>query len=370
MSARRNITRQQLLLTASVSAFLMSGCYIAAASDADRPLVWIDLGWQYDRLSGMGSIHEPPFLSASSWASDPFDTAARTQRLNLFSYGADGEISFEPAGTDWVITAAVRYGRAHGHRNVQQQSPQALYYSRPPFTGTLRPPPKFLRTVTGDQETHEIIDFQAGKDMGLGLLGNNSTSVVSGGIRFAQFKSKSAAAVDGDPDSHVRYKYFHAFHASEPAYLSYHVYAATSRNERSFRGLGPSLSWNASSSVAGNLADGEISLDWGVNAAVLFGKQKAKVHYQTHGTYHHGFRGIKYSTYHHTPPDQSRERSVTVPNLGGYAGFSYRFSNAKLSLGYRADFFFNAIDGGIDARKSESRGFLGPYASISIGVGD
>ncbi len=45
-------------------------------------------------------------------------------------------------------------------------------------------------------------------------------------------------------------------------------------------------------------------------------------------------------------------------------------TDAKISLGYKADFFFGAIDGGIDARKNENRAFFGPYASISIGLGD
>ncbi|HVP85004.1 MAG TPA: hypothetical protein VMS78_09800 [Rhizomicrobium sp.] len=42
---------------------------------------------------------------------------------------------------------------------------------------------------------------------------------------------------------------------------------------------------------------------------------------------------------------------------------------AKVSLGYRADFFFGAMDGGIDTRESYNRNFYGPYASISIGLG-
>ena len=73
---------------------------------------------------------------------------------------------------------------------------------------------------------------------------------------------------------------------------------------------------------------------------------------------------------HIAPPAVTRSRNVTVPNIGGFAGLSYRYSDAKLSLGYKADFFFNAIDGGIDARKNENRAFYGPYASISIGLGD
>jgi hypothetical protein len=64
-----------------------------------------------------------------------------------------------------------------------------------------------------------------------------------------------------------------------------------------------------------------------------------------------------------------RSRSVIVPNVGGFAGLSYRYSNAKLSLGYRADFFFGAMDGGIDTRKTYDRNFYGPFATISVGLG-
>jgi hypothetical protein len=43
--------------------------------------------------------------------------------------------------------------------------------------------------------------------------------------------------------------------------------------------------------------------------------------------------------------------------------------HAIVSFGYRADGFFGAIDGGIDTYKSYNRGFFGPYANISIGLG-
>jgi len=45
-----------------------------------------------------------------------------------------------------------------------------------------------------------------------------------------------------------------------------------------------------------------------------------------------------------------------------------KFPDAKVSLGYRADFFFGAMDGGIDTRKSYDRNFFGPYARIGIGL--
>jgi hypothetical protein len=63
-----------------------------------------------------------------------------------------------------------------------------------------------------------------------------------------------------------------------------------------------------------------------------------------------------------------RSRSVVVLNVGGFAGVSFRYSNAKLSLGYRGDFFFDAMDEGIDTPKSSVVGFYGPFATIGIGL--
>ena len=71
----------------------------------------------------------------------------------------------------------------------------------------------------------------------------------------------------------------------------------------------------------------------------------------------------------HPPRGHITDRTVTVPNVGGFAGMSFQFSSAKVSLGYRADFFFDAMDGGIDARKSATLGFYGPFASVSVGFG-
>jgi hypothetical protein len=51
-------------------------------------------------------------------------------------------------------------------------------------------------------------------------------------------------------------------------------------------------------------------------------------------------------------------------------GVSFHCSDAKISLGYRGDFFFDAIDGGIDTRKTEAQDFHGSFASVSIGLGD
>ena len=59
-----------------------------------------------------------------------------------------------------------------------------------------------------------------------------------------------------------------------------------------------------------------------------------------------------------------------MPNLGGFAGASWRVKNFKLSLGYRADFFFGAMDTGQDFAKRSNVGFYGPFANVTIGLGD
>ena len=59
-----------------------------------------------------------------------------------------------------------------------------------------------------------------------------------------------------------------------------------------------------------------------------------------------------------------------MPNVGGYAGLSVKYSDLKVSIGYRYDTFLKAMDTGIDAAKESDTTFTGPYASISIGLGD
>ncbi len=78
-------------------------------------------------------------------------------------------------------------------------------------------------------------------------------------------------------------------------------------------------------------------------------------------------RRSKASTTAHVPVNRSR--SVVVPNVGGQAAVSFRHGPARVSFGYRADFFFGAMDGGIDTRKTYNRDFYGPFATVSIGLG-
>ena len=370
----RATIRWKLLTGASalaLSAYISSGD-VANAEDSNRPTVWIELGGQLNRLDDGQETFAPTLLDSRP---PIFEPSQKFERMPAHSIDENGSIAFQPNNSDWTFSASVRYGRSSARRHVHQQTTPGVYLKYVSSGSILPQYPhgaKFADTSVQNSESHTILDFQAGKDVGLGLFGRSGSSVLSVGVRFAQFTSRSNIALKSDPDWHRYYKYNP--YAERSVYLgsASHANSASLLVERSFRGVGPSISWSGSTPIVGNPDSSELTIDWGVNAALLFGKQKAKVHHQTTAQYH----GAKYTNYHlrttfyqisKNPPE--RVRSVTVPNVGGSLGISFKYNNAKISFGYRADFFFGAMDGGIDTAKTYDRDFYGPYAAVSIGLG-
>jgi iron complex outermembrane recepter protein len=366
--------RWQLLSTVSAIALLASayaaGEAEAAGNDADHPMLWIELGGQMENVGGQGEVFTPAFLSKYSSASVlQATTPLQAQKPPKFSFGEEGKISFQPEGSDWVFSAAARIGRSSNFRHVDHQTNHILQETNTAGFVGIYTTANFADTHAEHRESHAILDFSAGKDVGLGLFGNGSSSVLSAGVRFAQFTSKATFDIRARPDLHI--KYVPSAAATTKIPLKYfHTYHATGYAERSFRGVGPSLSWNGSALFVGAPQDGEMTFDWGVNASVLFGKQKA--HVQHLETAHYKSKLSKYyaPVYPPRPGGRDTVRSVTVPNVGGFVGVSWHVQDFKVSLGYHVDFFVGAIDGGIDTRKSETLAFKGPYASISVGLGD
>ncbi len=371
----RATIRWKLLTGVSALALTVSSIGVARADDTDQPQLWIELGGQLSHLD-VGEVQfAPRFILATPRPAPETMSPLSMEHPPRFDFGEEGKISFEPGGSNWVLSAAIRYGRSASHQHVHQQSP---YPTQPPILPTpnqviqWQKAFQFIDTQASHSETHTVLDFQAGKDVGLGMFGAHGSSVLGVGVRFAQFGSKSNVAFKSDPDAHPTFRTFPNGHRV----LNGAVYDSNSANAtagRSFHGVGPSISWNASAPFAGNPQDGELVLDWGLNAALLFGRQRTKVHHQTTSLYHHGKYNIthpRYTHYRYTPPDQVRSRSVQVPDVGGSVGVSWRVEGFKMSLGYRADFFLGAVDGGVDTRKSENRDFYGPFASVSFGVGD
>ena len=378
----RRGARWQLLTTVSAIALIATNG--ASASEDGRPTVWIELGGQLEKIGSEQDTFAPPFILA-----DPRPPAETVSPLNFergpnYSKGAEGSISISPSDSDWKFSASVRYGRSNNQKRVHQQSNPGPFIKYALNVVTYFPlAAKFSDVAAKNSEQHLVLDFQVGKDVGLGMFEKHDiSSTVNLGVRFAQFNSSSDITLRSDPDWHFGTKYINlpplfkgtALYYGQP----YHSFAGFLTAHRSFHGIGPSLSWNGSMPMLGSPESSEVSLDWGVNAAALFGRQKAQTHHQTTARYHHPRAagaplqtkpGLTIVYASPATPDHTRSRSVIVPNVGGFAGLSVRYSNAKISFGYRADFFLNAMDGGIDTRKSENIGFHGPFASISLGLG-
>lgn len=364
--------RWQLLSTVSAIALVVSTCN-AAAADSDEPLIWLDLGGQAEHITGQGEIVVPAFIAANP--NSPVlqsVTPLQAQKPKLFSFAEEGRISFEPKDSGWIFSAGIRYGRSSNSRHVDHQTKGVhyKYKSGKPLTSNQFTTANFADTKVERSGNYEILDFSAGKDVGLGIFGQAASSVLSFGVRFAQFSSRESFDIRARPDFHtniitfgnytIPLKYFHTYHA-------------TGHASRAFHGVGPILSWTGSAPFTGNKQDGELTFDWDAAAGLLFGRRRATVRHHESGHYVQFINDgpLSYQlVYNHPTTGHAINRLVTVPNLAGSLGITYRAQNFKVSFEYRADFFIGAMDTGIDAVKKSNATFNGPYASISIGLGD
>jgi hypothetical protein len=383
--------RRQLLATVSTLALaVVINAPQASASDddSDNPVVWIELGGQLEKQSGQGDAFIPSFITKNAPLPGFKGVDFQSQTGNNYANGFEGKLTFQPENSDWVFSASALYGRANSTKILSHITPghhltiKTLYvhYSLTNYDPNRFGCCKTIAYTTGFHHayanmkaqadyTHAVLDFMAGKDVGLGMFGHNGSSVISAGVRFAQFTSRANVTIHGRPDREFVKHYIHYGHFTYSRYraLATNRYSVIEDSKHDFHGVGPAISWNASASLLGHPQNGELGLDWGVNAAVLFGKQSAAGEHHT-STVYVGYNSNSRGHYYKSG-GFNRRRTVTVPNLGGFAGLSFRYSDAKISLGYRGDFFFGAMDAGNDTRKSETVGFSGPFATLSVGLG-
>ena len=194
--------RHQLLAGVSVIALvsLYSASTVAiAAEDAGRPTVWLELGAQSEQMNGLADPLSPPF--GATVVSDGFRSPLELQRALSQSFGEQGMISYQPENSSWVFSLSARYGKAQGGATTHDQTPGApkavyagtYHFYRTPFIQ------RYADTHVRNTEAHVIVDFQVGKDVGLGLL-QHGGATLGFGLRFAQFTSKQVLNLNADPD--------------------------------------------------------------------------------------------------------------------------------------------------------------------------
>ena len=352
-------------------------------TDNGKPPLWIELGGGFNELAQDHQLFDPPFIAMIP---SNYRSLLAPQRAPDLGLDWQAKITFEPEDTDWQFSVAARYGRASRQHHIHQQTNLTGHVSLAGYAFNPIYEPRYVESKMSDSESHAILDFMAGKSVGLGNLGIPGQSTVSAGVRYAAFTSSSGFSIFTDPDESIP--------PTGPKYR-YHRFASSFDAKRSFHGVGPAMEWKNSTPLLGDEGIGEIAVDWGANGAVLFGRQRAAGVHKTRGAYYCSGRFGAYigrtgscpvptpyhltrlndqvqksqiSHYQHTK-SFNRSRMVTVPDIGAFVGLSMKYRNAKVSFGYRVDEFFGAVDGGIDNFKSENRGYYGPYANISVGIG-
>lgn len=228
-------------------------------------------------------------------------------------WGVGGEIGFQPADSLWSFVGRVRYGQSNKDKDSDVYD--GYYYGI---------------DEADHREEHVVADLEIGRDVGLGAMGEGSNVRLFGGLRFAHFKGKGS-------------------------FSTYSNFGPTSSDfdiKRKFTGIGPRVGFDAMVPLAD-----QFSLDVGAAGAVLFGKQK--------------FEASGYSNFY-GDVDRKRSKSIVVPNLEASAAFSWLVTdNAKFSLGYRVDSYFDVYDNGsiFGDRDKGDRTIHGPFIKLTIGTG-
>lgn len=327
---------------ASASAMVLAAALTSAnsayAQDGDAHYLWIELGGDFNRLEGQ----------PDSWTPTPntaFDNSGSFVRKSPpFDFGGEAGITYSLNDTGWLAGATIRLGRSGRHPSFHTAT-SSTKYANAQYTSS-----------SHNRETHVILDFKVGKDVGLGAYGS---SIVSVGLRYAQQSINTDSRATYAPKD-ILGSYYGTNIAKS--------YSERARIERSAWAIGPAVSWDASAALAES-SNGKFTLDWGVNAALLFGRQKFSGQYSSTYVLKTNHRQGTFSTSTtHSFSLRERSRMAVTPNIGAFAGFSYKWPSTRVSIGYRADVYFNAVDGGLNAARNVDRSFYGPFVKIAVGL--
>ena len=343
----------------------------------------VELGGEVQRQDAGSQPLKPGFSAAFTGSMAILDQA---QKGDLdWGDGRSARVTYRPGG-DWSVSAGIHYGKTNmgmSRRAIHNTDPAcatvnicAKYAGSTPENDPFYPIHHLLSTFSvvdwadtsaRQREEHEVADFQVGKDVGLGGL----HSRVAAGLRYAQFKSNSHFDVRGNPDWDMQDNWLKYG-------ATHNHYEARLDATREFKGLGPSVAWDAGLPLLGNETAGTLSADWNLTAGALFGRQKTTVagvesrsfYYQDGFSFLSGLSTI--SPTYVAPPvkvDIRRDKAVTVPLVDLSLGLSYEVQRVKIGAGYRWERYFNAVDAGYAEHKSFDRTMDGPYFKIAVGFG-
>jgi len=341
----------------------------------------VELGGQVQRHEADYERLDPALFAG--FAADLNPTAPQGRDFDRGD-GRELKLTYRPEG-GWSVSAAMRYGRTNTdtgrtHAEVLGDRICALPYegdlakyanalcdpASPDYgPGWVKQGVTFMDASARSREEHTVVDFMVGKDVGLGLS-DRITSTLGAGIRYAQMQSNTATTMVGIPEYYVPSPWW-------DKYFEFTRYRGSMEAEREFKGMGPTISWDAAARLLGNEERGHVDLDWSAKAGVLFGKQKTSVTGEALTRFYQANRH-NYYTFPDEPVqvdlgEPSRSKSVTVPVLDLSLGLSYQIQRLKVGAGYRWERYFDVLDVGYQERKDADRTIDGPYFKLSVGFG-
>jgi hypothetical protein len=304
------LLRRYLLGTASGAALFGS----APFAFADTPTIdhiYLDVSGQYTMTGGH-----------TNWAPPDILTLSGEPKIGVKS-GFDGRGDLALQSGNWYLTLSADFARTGGSKASINEN---RYASRL-YTST-----QFHRDgVAKHTESHTVVDFTLGKDVGLGMFGLDGSSIISLGVRYAHFVARTRA--------HMHYFTYGVYHTASGSIPRFDYSSAFDRQiDRQFVGWGPVITWKGKAPVAP-----DFGFSWGLTAAAVAGGRSFEVD------------GLKI-----------RHREVISPQVGGYVGLDWRMPDSPLDLmlGYRGDAYFNIIDEGFTVGKYGDRISHGPFVQI------
>ncbi len=302
--------------------------------------------------------------------------------------GREVRLILRPGGSPWTMSAGVRYGRANTdttrtHKEELDEGSCAFLpgsffasycdpatpspYLEASGIDALKYPTLWSDAAVRSRESHTLVDFTVGRDVGLGA-GQGLSSTLSAGLRFARFNSTTDANMSGIPDWYLPEGFFYAAYGLYVPHTT--RYDAALHADRTFEGTGPTVSWAAALPVLGGENQGVLAIDWNVGGGVLFGTQEAALTGHEQSGYFSGqFGTILSFMFDRSDVDVGRSRSATVPFADVSLGLTYEIQRIKLSAGYRWEQYFDVLDVGQDEAKKADRTIDGPYFKLSVGFG-
>ncbi|HEY1415428.1 MAG TPA: hypothetical protein VGF42_06040 [Caulobacteraceae bacterium] len=284
-----NGVKRRLYWRASAIALIATAGLAGAAHAQDTGGFWLQFagGINFDSGGGLDTL--------------PADTLAGDQRIKPNDdWDVDAKIGYQPHGSPWSFALGVKYGRTFGRSRD--------------FAGTSAYG-SYLKTHATTNVSHAIVDFEVGRDVGMG----HGPTTVGLGVRYAHFAGNTHGS----------------FTTSYPTGEGFFSSSGTLQINRRTNIVGPRIFVNSSFPISTS----HFAVGWGGDAAVLFGTTSVD------GSAIFNDGDVAFSG--------SRSESVTVPNVGAHLSLDYHMPGtpAMISLGYRVDAYFGAMDGGVDVER-------------------